>query len=120
MKEEIEDKFFEYFDEKNNPYNPKNMKKEEKKSKKWEDKLISLIEKEIELATGNKSREHFSGDCKMNEILEFVRNREKAVREEMRTGIENLIAEEMLICHQENTSTSRLTSLMTKIKNLTK
>jgi hypothetical protein len=64
--------------------------KEKIKSEKWEDKLISLIEKETELATGNKSREHFSGDCKMNEILEFVRNREKAAREEVIEQIKKL------------------------------
>uniref|UniRef100_A0A6M3JGH3 Uncharacterized protein n=1 Tax=viral metagenome TaxID=1070528 RepID=A0A6M3JGH3_9ZZZZ len=32
--------------------------------------------------------------------------------------IENLIAEEMLICHKEGTPTSRLTSLANKIKKL--
>ena len=53
-------------------------------------------------------------------LLSKLNELEKAAREEMRAEIENLIVEEMLICHQENISTSRLTSLITKIKNLTK
>ena len=32
--------------------------------------------------------------------------------------IEGIMVEEILICHQENTPTSRLTSLMMKIKRL--
>ncbi len=48
----------------------------------WEDKLFDLVEKEIELASGIKSKEHFSGDCKMNDILDLVRKtRQQAVRE---------------------------------------
>jgi len=39
-------------------------------------------------------------------------------REKLITEIENLITEEMLICHHENTPTSRLTSLVMAIKNL--
>ena len=48
----------------------------------WEDKLIDLVEKEIELASGVKSKEHFSGDCRMNDILELVRKtRQEAIQE---------------------------------------
>src|SRR4030042_1160802 len=39
----------------------------------WENKLTDLIEEEIELATGIKVKEHFSGDCRINEILQLVR-----------------------------------------------
>lgn len=41
----------------------------------WEDKLVDLIEKEIELASGKKSKEHFSGSCVMNNILELVQRK---------------------------------------------
>ena len=40
--------------------------------KNWQDKLIDLIEEEIVLATGDKSKKHFSGKCNMNEILDLV------------------------------------------------
>ena len=41
-------------------------------------------------------------------------------REELKTEIENLIVEEILICHHEDQPTSRLTSLIMQIKKLTK
>ena len=47
-------------------------------------------------------------------ILELRHQDHEAVIEE----IEKLITEEILICHQENTPTSRLTSLAMKIKTL--
>ena len=40
----------------------------------WYDKLLDLIEEEIVLATGVKGEEHFSGDCRINDIMELVRN----------------------------------------------
>ena len=49
----------------------------------WEDKLIDLVEKEIELASGVKSKEHFSGECKMNDILELVRKTRQTAKLEV-------------------------------------
>ena len=40
----------------------------------WRDKIIDLIEREIFLSTGKRSKEHWSGECKMNDILRLVEN----------------------------------------------
>ena len=45
-------------------------------------------------------------------LLRFTR------RKEVLKEVEKLIVDEILICHHENTPTSRLTSLMMKVKNL--
>lgn len=39
-------------------------------------------------------------------------------KEKLRKQIDDLILEEMMVCYRENTSTSRLTSLIMKINNL--
>ncbi len=48
------------------------------------DKIIDLIEEEIKLASGN-SKEHFSGECKMNEIIECI---QKLAKSEYKQGQE--------------------------------
>src|SRR3990167_5315366 len=48
----------------------------------WEEKLTDLILEEVYLATGNKSKEHFSGDCNVNEILQFVKQLEAKSKKE--------------------------------------
>ncbi len=41
-----------------------------------------MIEEEIELATGDKSKKHFSGNCKMNDIIKLIRQQiEKSEKE---------------------------------------
>lgn len=42
----------------------------------------------------------------------------KTARKELLEEVEDFITEEILICHKENTPTSRLTSLAMKIKSL--
>ena len=56
--------------------------------KDWRLKLMSLIEKEIKLATGDDSKEHFSGDCLMNDIAAFV---EKQKLKSYNQGIDDAI-----------------------------
>ena len=51
-------------------------KKKIKKQQTWEEKLTDLVLDEIYLATGSKSKKHFSGDCNVNEILQFVKQLE--------------------------------------------
>ncbi len=64
----------------------------------WEDKLIDLVEEEIELASG-KSKQHFSKKCKMNNILELVRKiRQNTVRDVL-GGIKS-IKEEYPCCRE--------------------
>ena len=46
----------------------------------WYDKLTDLIEEEIVLSTGITAKEHFSGDCRMNDIVELVRKIEKKAK----------------------------------------
>jgi hypothetical protein len=46
----------------------------------WYDKLTDLIEEEMVLSTGVKAKEHFSGDCRMNDIVELVRKIEKKAK----------------------------------------
>src|SRR3990167_10391697 len=41
-------------------------------------------------------------------------------QDSVREEVKNLITEEILICHHENTPTSRLTSLAMKLKNISK
>ena len=45
---------------------------ETKGNEKFYDKLIDLIEEEIVLSSGVKSKEHHSGKCRMNDILSLV------------------------------------------------
>ena len=52
-----------------------------KKQQNFEDKLIDLIEEEIVLATGDKSKEHFSDKCNMNDILDLVRKKIKSEKQ---------------------------------------
>ena len=60
------------------------------KQKKWEFRLTDLIEKEIELASGKKSKVHFSGDCKMNSIIELVKKEIIGARMEIIEEIEEI------------------------------
>ena len=53
----------------------------------WENKLIDLIEEEIELASGVKSKEHFSQDCRMNDCLDLVRKTLANQRQELKKKI---------------------------------
>jgi hypothetical protein len=51
-------------------------------------------------------------------VVEYFSPLLQTKRESIKTEIKNLIAEEMLIAHKENTPTSRLTALSNKISNL--
>jgi len=51
------------------------------------DELVDLIEEEIELASGVKSKEHHSGKCVMNDIISLVAKELKA----QETTIDKLI-----------------------------
>ena len=51
-------------------------------------------------------------------IKTLISDTAKNTREELKAVIGNLIAEEMLICNTEHQPTSRLTSLVVRIKNL--
>lgn len=48
--------------------------KPKNKPKHWKEKLLDLIDEEIELASGKLIDElhHSGGDCRMNDILAFV------------------------------------------------
>jgi len=52
------------------------------------------------------------------EIKDFITQLLSQYKQEMMEEIEKLITEEMLICHKENQPTSRLTSLITKLKQI--
>lgn len=56
-----------------------------KQTNDWE--LVDLIEEEIELATGIKSKTHHSGDCRMNDILAFVEKEKEKARKDERERI---------------------------------
>ena len=60
------------------------------KQKKWEFRLTDLIEKEIELASGKKSKVHFSGECVMNDIIELVQKEIIGARMEIIEEIEEI------------------------------
>ena len=51
-------------------------------------------------------------------IFDFVDAHNSQTRQETIEKIEDLIVKEMLICREENTPTSRLTSLFNKLKEL--
>jgi hypothetical protein len=61
------------------------------KSMNWQDKLIDLVEKEVYLSTGVKSKTHFSGNCKMNDILQ--QNTGYRVGQEFLGAIKQFISE---------------------------
>lgn len=67
----------------------------EKRFYKFYDKLFNLIEEEIVLATGNKSKEHFSGDCRINDIMELVKKQIKGERQRIIEEIFRLLREEL-------------------------
>ena len=69
------------------------------KTNNWENKLVDLIEEEIELASGVKSKKHFSGDCKMNDILELVR---KTRQDAQREALEKVIKPKLEYCLKQN------------------
>lgn len=57
----------------------------------------------------------YAEECKL-----FLRSAIKNAVKEIITEMENLIVSEILICHEENQPTSRLTSLFNKIKTIIK
>ncbi len=61
--------------------------KEEIVNSKWEDKIIKLIEKEIYLASGNKKKEHWSGECVFNDIMCEIGNQIETAKKEERAKI---------------------------------
>ena len=57
----------------------------------WEEKLTDIVEEEIYFATGDKSDGHFSRDCKMNEIIELVKQeKDKAKKDTAREIVKEL------------------------------
>lgn len=82
----------------------------------WIDKLTDLVEKEcLCIIRPNGKR-----PCKMNEIIDFVEKYGKQKCAHLLEDIDEMIVNEILICHKENTPTSRLTSLIMKIKKYKK
>lgn len=51
-------------------------------------------------------------------IKSFLRVAQLSLLDEIKQAIGNLITDEILVCHHENTPTSRLTSLAMKIRDL--
>jgi hypothetical protein len=59
-----------------------------KEKQNYQDKLVELIEEETYLATGVKTKEHWSGDCNMNKILKLVEQEiERAKKEGYEEGM---------------------------------
>ena len=73
------------------------------------EKIADLIELEMTKCPQRK------GECFINEIFCAIDDLLKSQKEAIIKQIEDLIVKEILICHEENTSTSRLTSLAMKI-----
>jgi hypothetical protein len=73
-----------------------------KEKQNYQDKLVELIEEETYLATGVKTKEHWSGDCNMNKILKLVEQEIEKARQEERERITKKIKKRLDYCQQQN------------------
>lgn len=78
---------------------------------KWFENLVKKISQTAKHESYEKGFQ--DGHAKERWLMEEVK---KEVRKELVEMVEDLIVKEILICHEENTPTSRLTSLAMKIK----
>ena len=76
----------------------------------FEERFVEFIDEEeiVQILTNDHPQD----------IKDFIRQSLAKQREMIKEEIENLITQEILICHYENTPTSRLTSLAVKIQKL--
>ena len=87
--------------------------------------IIEEFEKDFEslwevTTDNNGEKEPFEFERLKDFIRTALKESFEAGQDSMREEVENLITKEILICHHENTPTSRLTSLAVKFSNISK